>query len=69
LFEKAYEPAYGARPFARAISEHIKKPLVDEMLFGNLVAGGTVDIGVKNEKLDFKIQTKLLSQSAKVKVG
>lgn len=68
LFEKAYEPAYGARPFARAISEHIKKPLVDEMLFGNLVAGGTVDIGVKNDKLDFKIQTKLLSQSAKVKV-
>jgi len=29
LFEKAYEPAYGARPFARAISEHVKKKLVD----------------------------------------
>ncbi len=66
IFEKAYEPAYGARPFARAISEYIKKRLVDEILFGGLVAGGAVDVGVKNNELDFKLQTKLLSQAAKV---
>ena len=65
LFEKAYDPAYGARPFARAINEHIKKKLVDEMLFGELVAGGLVNIDVKQGALNFKWQTKLLAQSAK----
>ena len=63
IFEKAYDPAYGARPFARAISEHVKKKLVDEILFGDLVAGGVVEVGVKKNELDFKIQTKLLSQA------
>jgi len=63
IFEKAYDPAYGARPFARAISEHIKKKLVDEMLFGDLVAGGVIEVGVKKDELSFKIQTKLLSQA------
>jgi len=63
IFEKAYDPAYGARPFARAISEHVKKKLVDEILFGDLVAGGVIEVGVKKNELDFKIQTKLLSQA------
>lgn len=63
IFAKAYDPAYGARPFARAISEHVKKKLVDEMLFGDLVAGGVIEVGVKKNELDFKIQTKLLSQA------
>lgn len=63
IFEKAYDPAYGARPFARAINEHIKKKLVDEMLFGELVAGGVVTVDVKKEQLYFKIQSKLLSQA------
>ena len=66
LFEKAYDPSYGARPFARAISEHIKKRMVDEMLFGNLVAGGHVDVGVKDKTLEFRIQTKLLSKATKI---
>jgi len=63
IFEKAYDPAYGARPFARAINEHIKKKLVDEMLFGELVAGGVVTVDVKKEQLYFKLQSKLLSQA------
>lgn len=63
IFEKAYDPAYGARPFARALSEHVKKKLVDEMLFGDLVAGGVIEVGVKKNELEFKIQTKLLSQA------
>jgi ATP-dependent Clp protease ATP-binding subunit ClpA len=29
----------GARPMARVIQEHIKKPLADELLFGKLKHG------------------------------
>jgi ATP-dependent Clp protease ATP-binding subunit ClpA len=34
----------GARPMARVIQEHIKKPLADEVLFGKLKAGGHVKV-------------------------
>lgn len=53
IFEKAYEPAYGARPFARAIDEKIKRPMVDEILFGKLSKGGTVKVGVTERELVF----------------
>ncbi len=53
LFEKAYDPAYGARPFARAVDENIKKGLVDEILFGKLSDGGKVTVSVKEEALHF----------------
>jgi ATP-dependent Clp protease ATP-binding subunit ClpA len=51
LFEKGYEPAYGARPFARVIDEHIKRPLVDDILFGKLQNGGRVTVSVENGAL------------------
>jgi ATP-dependent Clp protease ATP-binding subunit ClpA len=34
----------GARPMARVIQEHIKKPLADEVLFGQLKGGGHVRV-------------------------
>ena len=34
----------GARPMARVIQEHIKKPLADEVLFGRLKGGGHVRV-------------------------
>jgi ATP-dependent Clp protease ATP-binding subunit ClpA len=37
----------GARPMARVIQEHIKRPLAEELLFGKLVDGGQVRISVK----------------------
>jgi ATP-dependent Clp protease ATP-binding subunit ClpA len=41
----------GARPMARIIQEHIKKPLADEVLFGKLKGGGHVRvILVKDEQ-------------------
>lgn len=55
IFEKAYDPAYGARPFARAIDEHVKKKLVDEILFGNLATGGKVIIDVAKDELVFHL--------------
>ena len=54
LYKKGYDPAYGARPMARTIDEHIKKPMVDQLLFGDLSKGGKVTIDVKGEELTFK---------------
>jgi ATP-dependent Clp protease ATP-binding subunit ClpA len=44
LAEIGYDMQMGARPLARVIQEHVKKPLADEVLFGQLVRGGTVRI-------------------------
>jgi ATP-dependent Clp protease ATP-binding subunit ClpA len=44
----------GARPLARVIQEHIKKPLAEEVLFGKLTKGGTVRILLKGDELAFQ---------------
>jgi ATP-dependent Clp protease ATP-binding subunit ClpA len=36
----------GARPLGRVIQEHVKKPLADQVLFGELVNGGSVTVAV-----------------------
>ncbi len=50
LGEKGYDDAFGARPLARVIQDHIKKPLADEILFGALKDGGTVRVLLDREK-------------------
>jgi len=55
LSERGYDRLYGARPLARVIQEHIKKPLAEELLFGKLVRGGAVKVTMKDGKLDFEI--------------
>jgi len=47
IAQKGYDPKMGARPMARVIQEHIKRPLAEELLFGKLVGGGTVRASVK----------------------
>jgi ATP-dependent Clp protease ATP-binding subunit ClpA len=47
LAKKGYDRTMGARPLARVIQEHVKKPLSDELLFGKLAKGGTVRILVE----------------------
>ena len=37
---KGYDPKMGARPMARVIQEHVKRPLAEELLFGKLAHGG-----------------------------
>jgi ATP-dependent Clp protease ATP-binding subunit ClpA len=44
LIQHGYDEQMGARPMARVIQEHIKKPLADEVLFGKLKAGGHVRV-------------------------
>ncbi|HYL72026.1 MAG TPA: AAA family ATPase, partial [Candidatus Dormibacteraeota bacterium] len=47
--EKGYDPKMGARPMARTIQEHIKRPLAEELLFGRLAGGGHVRVSVSED--------------------
>jgi len=53
LSEKGYDRLFGARPLARIIQEHIKKPLAEELLFGKLTKGGIVRVTREGDKLGF----------------
>ncbi len=65
LGQKGYDPLYGARPLARIIQEHLKKPLAEELLFGKLQKGGTVQVAVDEvaDKLSFIIEAAPQSRS------
>ncbi len=56
LADKGYDDRMGARPLGRVIQEQIKKPLAEELLFGKLAKGGLVKVGVKDGKLDLRIE-------------
>ncbi len=69
IADKGYDPKYGARPIARFIQDNVKRPLVDELLFGELEKGGhvTVKLG-KGGKVAFDIDpNRKPSQSKKTK--
>ncbi|MDZ4814288.1 MAG: ATP-dependent Clp protease ATP-binding subunit ClpA [Pseudomonadota bacterium] len=52
LAENGFDPQMGARPMARIIQEHVKRPLADELLFGALSdGGGKVLLTVQDGKL------------------
>ncbi len=46
IAKRGYDPKMGARPMARVIQEHIKRPLAEELLFGRLEKGGHAFVGV-----------------------
>lgn len=61
LAKKGYDKVFGARPMARVVDDHLKRPLADELLFGHLKNGGRVQIEMnKNDskleplKFDYK---------------
>ena len=53
LAEKGYDEKFGARPLARVIQDHVKRPLAEELLFGKLAKGGAVRVKVAAGKLAF----------------
>lgn len=53
LFKAGHQPQYGARPFARTVDEHLKKALVDQILFGDVSKGGEISVKVVDDKLEF----------------
>jgi len=58
LAERGYDPKMGARPMARTIQQYIKKPLAEELLFGELVQGGHLIIHLDEDELSFEIKGK-----------
>ena len=56
LAEHGFDPQMGARPMARTIQDNVKRVLADELLFGKLADGGKVWLGVKDGKLDVRIE-------------
>ena len=59
LAEKGHDPIYGARPLNRLIQSEVRNPLTDEILFGRLEKGGTVNITLNHTKdgLEFNYET------------
>jgi len=56
LADLGYDDKMGARPLARVIQEHIKKPLAEELLFGKLAKGGLVRVRARDGTLDLDVQ-------------
>ncbi len=56
LAKNGFDELYGARPLARVIQEHIKKPLADDILFGKLAKGGHVKVVLKDGKIAFEFE-------------
>lgn len=56
LAKEGYDKAMGARPMARLIQEKLKKPLANEILFGELSDGGNVKVSIKDKQLTFSYE-------------
>lgn len=51
-----YDENMGARPMARLISDKVRRPLANEILFGKLMQGGDVYVSLKGDELDIRIE-------------
>ena len=56
LAEKGYDPRMGARPLGRLIQDEIKRPLGDELLFGQLEHGGHVVVDHRDGAITFDLR-------------
>ncbi|AZG36001.1 MULTISPECIES: ATP-dependent Clp protease ATP-binding subunit ClpA [Shewanella] len=57
LAEKGYDKSMGARPMSRVVTELIKRPLADEILFGVLERGGVAHIDVKDGEININCES------------
>ena len=51
IANKGFDSKMGARPMDRIITDHIKKPVANELLHGSLANGGKLKITVKGDEL------------------
>ena len=54
LADAGFDPVYGARPLRRAIQQQIENPLAQEILQGHFVPGDLIEVGVADERLEFR---------------
>ena len=69
LADEGYDEKMGARPISRKIQEHIKKPLSEALLFGELKKGGIVKLSINKNKLDLAFKPLSERQSKKIKAN
>jgi ATP-dependent Clp protease ATP-binding subunit ClpA len=62
IARKGYDPKMGARPMARLIQDHIKRPLAEDLLFGKLVGGGHVRVTVTADQSQLQLHTRGVSE-------
>jgi ATP-dependent Clp protease ATP-binding subunit ClpA len=66
LAKKGYDPMNGARPLARVIHDLVKRPLTDELLFGSLTDGGSVQVDLdEGEALKFTYEKATVTKTEK----
>ncbi len=53
LAKQGYDPLFGARPLARLIQSELSDPLAGKILFGELLQGGEVRVGIRGGKFTF----------------
>ncbi len=61
LAEHGYDVSMGARPMARLVQEKIKRPLADELLFGQLSKGGHVRVVLTDGELALEFENETAS--------
>ena len=54
----------GARPMERFITDKIKKPLVDKVLFGDLSKGGQIKVDLVSNEIKFSAKKKEIKTKA-----
>ena len=60
--ENGYDPKMGARPVGRLIDEKLRKPLANEILFGNLENGGKVTAKLVKNEIKFTFEAKKVEE-------
>jgi ATP-dependent Clp protease ATP-binding subunit ClpA len=61
LADRGYDPQMGARPMARVIQEHLKKPLAEHILFGDLPKGTRILAELRDGRVEIRIPEALPS--------
>ena len=61
LADTGFSETMGARPLARAIQEEVKRPLSEELLFGELQRGGVARVLLRDGRIVIESETKSVS--------
>jgi len=64
IAENGYNKEMGARPMERFITNKIKKPLVDKVLFGELSRGGQIKVDLVSNEVKFSAKKKTAKSKA-----
>ena len=64
IADNGYNKEMGARPMERFITNKIKKPLVDKVLFGDLSKGGQIKVDLGKEGIVFSAKKKTVKTKA-----